>query len=867
MTTGWGMVDDTGRDDADTSDEMEEDLPYYTPPFGREEVPGFLDRLVAHLLAGETREAFTFEGWRSRSRRGLAAPARRLRPRRRRVAAAEPARGPRGPRGRIRRLRGGVDGGRAPDAARSVGRADGPEAVARGENQDPEGILDVVLVSVGIPEAEMWDRGDLYCVLVTNWDAEPRQSMLRQAMVVLPREYAVGSLSALLPEEDMHNDLLMNGEHPLELRRRAWLLSTLFGAGEVRLRDVDVPASRFSLQSRSGVTTVWTFTDDGRILVLIQDPTSTFADEAPAQFLAEVAQQHGGEAADVVDSSEREADLAEAWLILAARMLDRVPDDLRALVAARGEDARGAVAEHDLEFRMLGDEPVPVITGAVWFDGAHWCVSPSLMEIGRRNDFGMDDFGFGAAVRQPYRLGARSPSTRCPGRATSGAPGSSRSSPRARTRSRTARPTRTASATRYRRAATITTSWRTSSASPERGGSARRRTPTGRIGRSRSADAGSATTTVGRSASCSPRGALDGRCTPGLGRRPHPHHGRTVGSGGEIHARNEKTGIDRRSPLTRVMRATGLLTAPLWWVNGHAVAVVAGTPDPSYGDDPEVIIVIARPDAVLDLARGAVPGSSASAPGSSPTSPPSWAAPPRPNPCRGTARRSRAPPSSPMRCAAASAPATTSGRGTSRTTGAASSCPIKRVPTPRRDPSPPSRNSSPCSAGCPMTCCRSWWTETREGSSRSCIARLRPQAPLRPAASSPARRPCPPCTPCSGGMTSTGAPRKDAATGALCPRPGRRGHDEPFGNHLRRSPGVPQLQWALRMGTAWGRRPCWMRRTRASSSIGCPSGRRSSRSTRASGCSRSRTHGHAQRSPRRRRRCSGIPVPPRRRAQ
>ena len=40
-------------------------------------------------------------------------------------------------------------------------------------------------------------------------------------------------------------------------------------------------------------------------------------------------------------------------------------DSLLMLVCdGMGGHARGEVAEHDLEFRMLGDEPVPVITGA-----------------------------------------------------------------------------------------------------------------------------------------------------------------------------------------------------------------------------------------------------------------------------------------------------------------------------------------------------------------------------------------------------------------------------------------------------------------------------------------------------------------------
>jgi hypothetical protein len=50
------------------------------------------------------------------------------------------------------------------------------------------------------------------------------------------------------------------------------------------------------------------------------------------------------------------------------------------------------------------------------------------------------------------------------------------------------------------------------------------------------------------------------------------------------------TGVERRTPLTRVMRGTGLMQGPLWWVNGHAVLLLAGVPDPAYSPDPEVLV-------------------------------------------------------------------------------------------------------------------------------------------------------------------------------------------------------------------------------------------------------------------------------------
>src|SRR5690606_9626933 len=58
----------------------------------------------------------------------------------------------------------------------------------------------------------------------------------------------------------------------------------------------------------------------------------------------------------------------------------------------------------------------------------------------------------------------------------------------------------------------------------------------------------------------------------------------------EMRAIDDRTGKGRRAGLARVMRATGLVNAPMWWVNGHAVALLAGMPDPSYSDHPQVIV-------------------------------------------------------------------------------------------------------------------------------------------------------------------------------------------------------------------------------------------------------------------------------------
>ena len=580
----------------------DDDLPVYQPPFGLDEVPGFCDRLVAHLVAGETAEEFTFESVDVEAAQGVW-----LLP----LGGYDPDEDaslvPGAP----------VDeslpsGGYAQIASiwaegvRRVLRQTWGDPLVRtpqlvGEAQDPEGLIDVLLVTLNVPEAEMWDRGDLFCVLMTSWDGEPGASMLRQALVVLPREFAIGGMSALVNAEDTVHELLMHGEHLLELRRRAWLMSTIFGAGEVRLRDTALEGSRFSLQARNGTTTVWTFADDGRALLLVHDPASAFATSAAGQFLEDHA-PNSDEATEEAD----EAELSEALLILVTRVLDGVPEDLRDLIPARAENARGEVAEHALEFRLLGDRPVPVISGAAWFDGEHWHVSGSMMEIGHRNNFGMDDFGFAEAVRRPYRLGGPISVDDFVGpndqerraqleQVFDPCPYPEQPRPKDDERLGYAVPSSTNHGELVQQIEQVTEAWWEQSPGAVAWGD-----DTFRLGGRELRDHdGRVLTAIVGTAERWTVDALESWARGLIGAM-----GERWGRALEMQVRDERTGTDRRTPLSRVMRGTGLLAAPMWWVNGHAVLLLAGAPDPKYSEYPQVIVVLSRADAVLDIMRG-----------------------------------------------------------------------------------------------------------------------------------------------------------------------------------------------------------------------------------------------------------------------
>lgn len=611
------MTDDSGAREAgdsgaDRPDE-DDDEPIYMLPFGAEEVPGFCDRLVAHLLEQPEQGEFMFEGVDCDETQGVwLVPM------------------------------GGYD-----DEAAATFDADAPDAIAVpeggfahaaiswtesvrhvlhetwgaplvrtprlvGESQDPEGILDYLMVDVGVPEAEMWDRGELCCVLMTWWTGEPRESTLAQMLVVLPRRLAFGSLSELADPEVTVQDLLMRAEHPLELRRRAWLMSGMFGAGEVRVRDTAVGATRCSLQARDGTTTVWTFADDGRILVLLLDPDSRFARDAPRRLILDQAPQAPATASHDAQadagSEPDESALQEAWTILAMRMLDDVPDDLVELIAAPAIDVRGKPAVHDLEFRTVGDRAVPVITGVAWYDGEHWRVPVGALEIGVRSDLDLEAFGFADAVMQPYRLGGTfsvedfaDPRSEERWAWTSqwfdACPYPEQPRPEGDVRLGYGLPTRVDLPDIVTEIERASEAWWDES--PDAVGSSDSPFRVG--GRSlRATDDWMLTATL----AVAERWTIDvleewsGRLVDAMTAR----WGRALA----VRVRDEH-GVERDSPITRLMRSSGFATAPLWWVNGHAVLLLAGFHDTDRGEEALAELVISRADLVLDMLWGTDP--------------------------------------------------------------------------------------------------------------------------------------------------------------------------------------------------------------------------------------------------------------------
>ena len=582
-------------------DGEDDDLPIYEPPFGLDAVPGFCERLVEYLIAEAPDDEFTFEGVEGEESQGVwILPLGGYDPNEdKTLTEGAPADRELPPGGYAE-----VADTWAQGVRRVLHQAWGAPLVRTpklvGVSQEPEGILDFLMVAVSIDRAEMWDRGELCCVLLTSWDGEPMTSMLRQILIVLPREYAFGGMAVLGDDEITVHDLIMHGEHPTELRRRAWLMSTLAGQGEVRVRDTALEASRFSLRSRGGTTTVWTFADDGRVLVLMQDPRSEFITSAAGQLIADQLVEAGS------GDEPSEDQLEEAQLILIARMLDGIPDDLRELIAARTENGRGEPGEHELEFRMLGDQPLPLISGAVWFDGEHWRVTRNLLEIGSLNDFGMDDFGFADAVRKPYRLGGSFTVDDIVGRAIderrrqieqlfAACPYPEQPRPADRERLGYGLPREGTHDDIVQQIERVTEAWW--STDPEQ------------------ADWKDRTFSVGGR----DLRAIDGRVLRAVVALAEPWTvevlqawvtglsdamERRWGAAFEMDAREPKAGMERKTPVARVMRGVGIMSAPMWWVNGHAVVLVAGAPDPSYAEEPQAIVVIARADAVIDLMRG-----------------------------------------------------------------------------------------------------------------------------------------------------------------------------------------------------------------------------------------------------------------------
>lgn len=590
------MTDDTGSADAQARD-GDDELPVYLPPGGPDSVPGFCDRLIAHLIAGVDEGEFTFEDVEVDESQGVwLFPVGGYDPAEDRTLTGSAPRDPSLPPGGYAEVAvtSTEDVRRAMRAAWGEPQIRTPRLV--GASREPEGLLDYILVAVGFDEAETWDRGAFTCALVTGWDGEPRTSMLRQAMVVLPREYALGGMAVLAGDEVTAQDLLMHGEHLLELRRRVWVLSTLLGQGEVRVRGTALEASRFGVRRSDGTVSVWTFTDDGRALVLLLDPACAFVDTAPDRLISD----HLGDT-DQSDAERRE----DARLILISRLIDGVPDDLRELIAAPAETGRGEAAEHELEFRMLSGRALPVISGIAWFDAEQWRVPASLLEIGALDDLGMDDFGFARAIRRPFRLGAAfSPDAFARpgsdeheriGRVFAACPHPEQPRPPEDERLGYGLPRGVSHDEIVRQIERVAEAWwdidpgeADSGDDPFRIGGRSLGLLDDRTLRSVLAVADPWTVDVLR------------RWVDGLTAEMTDRWGTPVTLSGI----DAQTGLERRSSVARVMRGTGLMTAPLWWVHGHAVLLLAGAPDPSYGDEPQAILVIARADAVLDLMRG-----------------------------------------------------------------------------------------------------------------------------------------------------------------------------------------------------------------------------------------------------------------------
>ena len=602
MTDDAQATRDTGDGEHVNDADADDDSPIYLPPGGAEAVPGFCERLLAHLSAGVDEPEFTFEGVDVEQAQGIwLAP----------LGGYDPEQDPDRPTSGYADL-----AETSVEAVRRELRGAWGDPLVRtprlvGVDREPEGILDYVMVAVRFAEGEMWDRGPWCCVLLTGWDGEPRTSVLRQILIVLPRELAFGGMAAMADDEVTIHDRLMHGEHPVELHRRAWLRSALTGQGEVRIDGPAIAGVRCSLRGAGGAIAVWTFADDGRILVLFHDPASSFAAEAPDRLIADQLTDHrlsgpAGELAEDVSPEDRDALRADALLILVARMLDGVPDDLRELIAAPARTGRGEPARHELEFRALGELILPLISGVAWFDGEHWRVPVGLLEIGSHNDFGLDDVGFDTAIRAPLRLGGDYPvdAFARPGddamrsglqRLWAACPYPEQPRPPAEQRLGTGLPAEDDVEAIVEQIERATEVWW--DAEPDGGDG-----PDGAFriaGRALRGDDGRVLHTVLALAQPWTVDVLEAwvsRLDAAMDAR--------WGQPFRIEARDPATGVERRTPVTRVMRGVGLLTAPLWWVNGHAVLMVAGAPDPSYDEPPQAILVIARADAVVDPMRG-----------------------------------------------------------------------------------------------------------------------------------------------------------------------------------------------------------------------------------------------------------------------
>lgn len=467
----------------------------------------------------------------------------------------------------------------------------------------PESMLDHLLVSLRIPEAEVWDRGAMHCALITGWAGERGTSMLRQIAVLLPRDLAMGGMAAVLDDDATIHDAIMHGERIDELHRRAWIMSSLLGAGEVRLRDTTLAATRCSVHA-DGVTTVWTFTDDGRALLLLHDPTSGLAARAPRQLIDDLARADEGIVDVYADdqTAAMQAAVEEARTILSSRMLAGVPQDLRALAAARAEEASGAPATLDLAFADVGADVVPIISGVAWFDGAHWHVPATLTEIGRQNGFGLEDFGFGTALRLPHRLG---------GSFTVADLASDDEERRARLEPWFA-------ACPYPEQARPSDAERLGAGVPpdadipdivedvERASAAwwEQASRGGQQPDERLRIGGRRLQHSDERAQWVTMGVADPWTIDALRtwtRSLHAAMDARWGAAIAMDVRDPRLSADRRTPVSVLMRSIGIRSAPLWWVDGHAVLLLAGRPDPEFSDRPQAIVILATADAVFEL--------------------------------------------------------------------------------------------------------------------------------------------------------------------------------------------------------------------------------------------------------------------------
>lgn len=615
------MADDSAPVGDEALHDDEGDSPVLLPPFGFEAVPDFCDRLFAHLPS-ESREEFEFDGVDVQFSHGVWIT----------------------PLGAYLYDEDQVDGAAnaqlvamwTANARRALRAAWGEPAVRTprlvGDAQQPEGILDHLMVALGIAEADQWDRGEFFAALLTGWSGEPGASSLQQIMLALPRDYAIGSLSAMAEQYDgiTRAEGLMLGENLTELRRRAWLLSALYAEGEARLRDTVLEGSRLALQSNDGTSATWIFTDDGRAVLLVNDPASEFSRRVPERFIREHAlvgddEGEGGECAGEgeVDGSESEcgesesegereahepdeALLAEVRLILASHMLGGVPRDLRELITARAERPDGGVAQQVLEFGVLGDQAVPVLSWVGWFDGEEWHVPAQLNEIGRQHSLGMEDFGFHKAVRDPFQLGgaftveyfadprqAPDPHVEqvfevCP----------YPEQPRPANKLRLGRSVPSTAQNpeiiaQIERASAAW--WDHTPGEAELEGAVFTIAGHELKGDDRELQAIIAVT---------PRWVEDAfvEWVNELIDTMKTRWGHPI----EVRTHAAETGMLLRSPVTKTMRAFGASRAPMWWVNGHAVLLLAEVPDAGagFGNNRPATVVIAKPDAVFDLARG-----------------------------------------------------------------------------------------------------------------------------------------------------------------------------------------------------------------------------------------------------------------------